>query len=90
MKLGVNGVLNYHKPNVPPKKTHQSGGSHLDNLDKPHDKPSKLIVERTVISSKVPVKLRDRTLVSDRYIPKLVILGFLCVGAGVLISKYLV
>ena len=44
MRFGVNSGLNYHKPQAVPKKTHQSGGSHLDDIDEPrvpHSKPVK-------------------------------------------------
>ena len=54
MVFGVNGDLNYHKPSVVPKMAQQPGGSHLDNLEKPHDKPSKVFAED--IPSKVLVK----------------------------------
>ena len=64
MRFGVNDGLNHHKSSVVPKVAHQPAASHLDNLDKPYDKPSKQVAEK--IPSKVlqPVKM-DHVVVSN-------------------------
>ena len=42
------------EPSVVPKKVHQSGSHHLDNLDKQHNKPSKGVSEHANVSKETP------------------------------------
>lgn len=79
MKFGVKNGLNYHKPSVPPKKVHQSGGDHLDNLDeKAHNRPSKQVAEHTNVPEKATSDAieKDPVLVPDSHTSELMILGY--------------
>lgn len=64
----------------------------MDNLDKPHNKPSMRVAEHMSVSKETPSKAIKNypLLVSDNHTSEQAIIAVLGVGAGVLVSKYTV